>query len=135
MSSALPTRAFLQIMIDDETWTIPQEYQDALQPHIKSSPADFFLPWPPELLPSVGAEIALYGLTTKRDCVQVASIDYGYSAGRAYTAYIRTADSECVLDLLTLLCFSEEGFLVEDEEKSIKEILDAAGLVSVNPEP
>lgn len=123
-------RAFIELRIDPENWDLPDEFDEALGKYVDSVPTLYYLPWPPTMLPWKGATIFFNGIPVATDEVAVEKIDFQYTKAKGVEAFIVTAHNwrPQDFDLQTLHAFAAEGVLIENMTKSLKEVLEEAGL-------
>ena len=131
MTDSIPTRAFLELRSNVVELDVPDSYKQAI-PH-ESVPFLFYLPWPVELIPQLRSEIHLSGLPLLLSKIRPGKTTYLYDRDTGVTAYIEV-DWGCEkIDIRTLLCLSQEGFLAEvlrqpGERWLIEDLLAKSGL-------
>lgn len=135
MSGTVPLTVLIEMSMeeDHDTWALPEAYIKALDPYVDLIPTAFYLPWPVELLPRPEEVLYFDGLPGPYDTVVVEKVEYRYSTPHGYRAYVEVRAGDTIqrpFDLHTLFCFVKEGWLVENEKKPIKEILEEAGLAT-----
>lgn len=131
------TEAFLKVdceLNENDEWDLPDEYNAALVPHTHSNPTMLYLPWPVAALPKEGYRVYLNSMPPYFDELVAGKWDYQHSAKEGVRVHVSMEGwAKKPFDLRDLLDASANGFQLESG-KSIKEVLDEAGLKSLPDE-
>ncbi len=131
-------KAFLQFDSDQDTWHVSADYKTVADKHVDSTPTTLYLPWPEDLIPSVGEKFVFLNMMEPNIDMVVTDIEYFYSSKEGIRIFVTiepTGGSKKFdrFDEYNLVFAATEGWLFEDKTP-IKDALEAAGLPTTRDE-
>jgi hypothetical protein len=120
-------RAFVEVWYKALESKLPPAIWQAFQNHFATEPTNFFLPWPVELIPSVGSVLNLSIKGVGMSEVVVKNLNYYFVKAEGITAYIEVECKIAELDIETIFDIADNGMLAESHVPVLK-ILQEAGL-------
>ena len=126
-----PTRAFLEVRFQEGDWDLPLDVQEVLSDNEGCDPTCFFLPWPVEAVPPVGATLNFDGLSVKLSPLTVESLEYDYTEQRGVTVFVQTSEwNPATFGMGELVTCAQQGFVTEDPMEPLTDVLKDASLPS-----